>query len=119
MTSNLRKEQEEEARIIEKMQESKHQIDWNEQQIMILQQRLIDFERTQKEETTAQEMLNILSTDVRKNRELLMERYKKEISDKAYKLEEIDRILNEPLLNGAEFDALESDIRRMQREYKD
>lgn len=74
MTSNLRKEQEEEARIGDKLSEGKQQIEWNEQQLMLLQQRAIDLEKTQNDDTTAIEMLNILSTDVRKNREIIYER---------------------------------------------
>lgn len=53
MTSNLRKEQEEEAKLSEKMKEAKHQLDWNEQQMMITQQRLVDLSKTQAENVTA------------------------------------------------------------------
>lgn len=53
MTSNLRKEQEEEAKLSEKMRDAKNQLDWNEQQMLMTQQRLADLSKTQSENVTA------------------------------------------------------------------
>lgn len=88
MTSNLRKEQEEEAKFSEKMKEAKHQIEWNEQQMMITQQRLVDLSKTQAENVTAYDMLKIMRADVARSREMCIDRIGRELSDKQRKLEQ-------------------------------
>mmetsp|Transcript_27268 Transcript_27268/g.59882 ORF Transcript_27268/g.59882 Transcript_27268/m.59882 type:complete len:89 (-) Transcript_27268:1349-1615(-) len=70
-TSNLRREQEEEAILSEKIREAKMQIEYLEQQIMMAQQRVFDMEKTNAKDISAYQMLEFLKKDVQRNRSLL------------------------------------------------
>jgi len=70
-TSNLRREQEEEAILMEKLREAKMQIEYLEQQTMLAQQRVFDMEKTSSKDTSAVQMLDFLKRDVKRNRDLL------------------------------------------------
>lgn len=61
-------------------------------------------------------MLKILRDDVKRNREMCMDRLGRELSEKHKKLEQIENILNEPMMTSNDLDDLQNNIRKMQRE---
>lgn len=61
-------------------------------------------------------MLKILREDVKKNRQMCMDRLGRELSEKHKKLEQIENILNEPIMTSNDLDDLHSSIRKIQRE---
>jgi len=117
-TSNLRKEQEEEAILGEKIAEAKMQIDYLEQQIFMSQQRLFDLEKTANKDTSAVEMLDILRKDVKRNRELLYHQIQAEFNEKVKKLNEMESTLSEPSLTHKELEVIQSEINQLKRENK-
>jgi len=72
-TSNLRREQEEEALLMEKLREAKMHIEYLEQQIMIGQQRVFDLEKTKSSDTSAVQLLQLLKKDVQRNKDMMMQ----------------------------------------------
>ncbi len=67
-TSQLRKEQEEEVRISEKIQNYRNQFENAENQLMSLQQSLIDAQKSLSPNNSPEQMLLGIKNEVRKNR---------------------------------------------------
>jgi hypothetical protein len=61
-------------------------------------------------------MLKILRDDVKKNREMCIDRLGRELSEKHKKLEQIENILNEPMMMSGDLDDLQANIRKAQRD---
>lgn len=115
-TSILRKEQEEEARLYEKLQEQKGQLEWVEGNLMAAQQRLLDVKKISSGDTTALDMLNLLKQDVKRNREFCHERIGRELTEKMKRLEQVEQLLSQPLVTQSDVDALQNEVRILQRE---
>lgn len=118
-TSNLRREQEEEAILMEKLREAKMQIEYLEQQIMMAQQRIFDMEKTSAKDTNAYQMLEFLKKDVKRNRDVLFHQLTAELNEKGKKMQELSQTLSEPSLSHKELEVLQSEILFLQRENRE
>lgn len=120
VTSMLRKEQEEEARLCEKLGEQRYQLEQTEQLYIERSARLREMREMQQQdgEGSADAMLKMLRNEVTKNRQALS-RVKKESEEKLLKLGQIDSALSEPPVTKADIDRLEDEIASMQKEIAD
>lgn len=73
-TSQLRKEQEEEVRISEKIQSYRNQLENAENQLMSLEQSLTDARKNLSPNNSPEQMLNAIRNEVKRNREIVKER---------------------------------------------
>merc|ERR1712217_720529 len=89
VTSMLRKEQEEEARLAEKLNEQRYQLEQTEQMYIEKSGKLREMREAQQEggEGNAEAMLKMLRSDVQKNREAL-HRVRKESEEKFQRLKD-------------------------------
>ena len=115
-TSKLRKEQEEEAMLNEKLREQQQQLEWCEGNLLASQQRLLDVRKVTASDISAHEMLKLLKADVKKNREFCNERIGRELTEKVKRLEQVEQLLNEPIVNQKDLDEIANDTRLLQRE---
>ena len=115
-TSKLRKEQEEEARLVEKMDEQQAQLEWCEGTLLTTEQRLVDIRKAVSEETSAGDMLNLLKNDVKRNRDFCNERIGMELNEKSKRLEQMNKLLSEPVVTQTDIDSTQNEIRTLQRE---
>jgi intraflagellar transport protein 81 len=115
-TSKLRKEQEEEAMLNEKLREQQQQLEWSEGNLLAAQQRLLDSRKVSASSISAHEMLKMLKAEVKKNREFCNERIGRELTEKVKRLEAVEQLLNEPVVTQGDLDALAGDVRQLQRE---
>jgi intraflagellar transport protein 81 len=115
-TSKLRKEQEEEAMLNEKLREQQQQLEWCEGNLLAAQQRLLDARKVTASDISGQEMLKLLKADVKKNREFCNERIGRELTEKVKRLEQVEQLINEPLVSQNDIDSLNNDVRTLQRE---
>lgn len=83
---------------------------------MSAQQRLIDIKKVTASDTSATDMLNLLRTDVKRNREFCNERIGRELTEKIKRLEQVEQLLNEPIVSQKDLDSLGNDMRILQRE---
>lgn len=70
-TSDLRKEQEEEVRISEKIQSYRNQLENAENQLMSLEQSLSDAQKNLSPSNSPEQMLHAIRNEVKKNREIV------------------------------------------------
>jgi len=114
-TSMLRKEQEEEARLAEKLAEQRYQLEQTEQLYIERSARLREMREAQQQdgEGNAEAMLKMLRSEVMKNREALS-RVKKESEEKLQRLQQIDSALSEPPVTKQDIDTMEGEIDTMQ-----
>ena len=110
VTNLLRREQEEEARISDKIRTQKQQLEWVDQQLLSNQQRLIDAKKTFALDNTPEQMLAALRNEVKKNRQLCEERLRLEINEKKNKCDEIEGILTLPKIGGEELSQMENKV---------
>eukprot|EP00428_Durinskia_dybowskii_P055760 CAMPEP_0170320584 /NCGR_PEP_ID=MMETSP0116_2-20130129/61031_1 /TAXON_ID=400756 /ORGANISM="Durinskia baltica, Strain CSIRO CS-38" /LENGTH=712 /DNA_ID=CAMNT_0010573365 /DNA_START=43 /DNA_END=2179 /DNA_ORIENTATION=+ len=117
VTSRLRKEQEEEARLGEKLAEQRHALEQVEQLYLERSAKLRELREAHasNEEGSAEVMLRMLRSDVQKGREQL-ERVHRETDVKMGRLRELDEALNEPPVQPSDIDAVEGDIGALSRE---
>mmetsp|Transcript_45040 Transcript_45040/g.104338 ORF Transcript_45040/g.104338 Transcript_45040/m.104338 type:complete len:673 (+) Transcript_45040:88-2106(+) len=117
VTSMLRKEQEEEARLLEKLQEQRFQLEQTEQQYIERSARLREMREAQQQdaEGSAEAMLKVLRSEVQKNRDAL-NRVQRESEEKLRRMREIDVALSEPPVGKGDIDVLEGDINNMEAE---
>merc|ERR1712083_271471 len=111
------KEQEEEARLSEKLMKQRAQLEQTEQMYIERSARLREMREAQQQdgEGSAEAMLKMLRSEVQKNRDAL-HRVRKESEEKVTRLKEIDSALNEPPVTKADIDELEGQISNMQQE---
>lgn len=114
-TNLLRREQEEEARLTEKYRTQRQQLDWSDQQLLSAQQRLIDAKKSLSVDNSAEQMLQGLRAEVKKNRDLCNERLAIEIMEKRKKYEQVEQLLQEPPVSASEITKLESLIVNLRR----
>eukprot|EP00931_Biecheleriopsis_adriatica_P033598 TRINITY_DN1949_c0_g1_i3.p1 TRINITY_DN1949_c0_g1~~TRINITY_DN1949_c0_g1_i3.p1 ORF type:complete len:675 (-),score=255.40 TRINITY_DN1949_c0_g1_i3:83-2107(-) len=117
VTSMLRKEQEEEARLAEKLQEQKYQLEQTEQTYIERSARLREMREAQQQEGegSAEAMLKMLTIEVNKSREALT-RVRKECEEKIQRLRDVDNALSDPPVTKMDIDSLEGEIHAMQSE---
>mmetsp|Transcript_37518 Transcript_37518/g.105385 ORF Transcript_37518/g.105385 Transcript_37518/m.105385 type:complete len:671 (-) Transcript_37518:117-2129(-) len=117
VTSMLRKEQEEEARLAEKLQEQRFALESTEQLFVERSGRLREMREAQQEdgEGNAEAMLKMLRGEVKKGRDQLG-RVRKEIEEKHEQLGKIDAALSEPPVSKADIDSIEQDIHSMRED---
>merc|ERR1719502_2018387 len=111
VTSMLRKEQEEEARLGEKLAEQRHQLEQTEQLYIEKSARLRELREAQQQDNAgdAGAMLKMLRSEVTKNREALS-RVRKEAEEKLQRLQQIETALSEPPVTKQDIDKLEAEI---------
>lgn len=73
-TSQLRKEQEEEVRICEKIQSYREQLENAESQKMSLEQSLMDARKNLSPNNSPEQMLHAIRNEVKRNREIVKDR---------------------------------------------
>lgn len=115
VTNLLRREQEEEAIISEKIRTQKQQLEWVDQQLLATQQRLIDAKKTFALDNSPEQMLAALRNEVKKNRQLCEERLQLEINEKKNKCDEIEGILSMPKISNEELNQMESKVAFLKR----
>jgi len=117
VTSMLRKEQEEEARLAEKLAEQRYQLEQTEQMYIERSGQLREMReaQTQDGEGSAEAMLKMLRSEVQKNRDAL-HRVRKESEEKLQKLKDIDSALSDPPVTKGDIDSLQGEIDAMQSE---
>jgi len=113
----LRKEQEQEAMLAEKLAEQRYQLEQTEQLYIEKSAKLREMrEAAQADgEGNADAMLKMLRSEVTKGRQQ-MERIKRDNEEKMHKLREIDSALSDPPVTKNDIDQLEEDIVAMQGE---
>jgi len=113
----LRKEQEEEARLAEKLGEQRDQLEKMEQLYMEKSSKLRELREAQSAdgEGSAEAMLKMLRSEVEKGREAL-NRVKRESEAKFQRLREIDAALSDPPVTREDIANLEEEIGAMQGE---
>lgn len=114
-TSLLRKEQETEAKYVEKQQEQQNQLDFSEQ-LFNAKHRLMEARKTQSEETSAEKMLSMLQREVSKNKDLVNEVLGRELQDKMNRYQKMEMLLAEPVTTQQDLEAITNEVRRLQRE---
>ena len=115
-TSKLRKEQEEEALLNEKLSEQQQQLEWCEGNLLAAQQRLLETRKVTASDLSPQEMLKTLKAEVKKNRDFCNERIGRELTEKVKRLDQVEQLLNEPSVGQNDVDSLANDVRVLQRE---
>ena len=115
-TSKLRKEQEQDARLNEKERELQQMIEFFDQQVLTVKQRLIDMRKMTSQNIGSDKMLDNLRTDTRKNREINNEILGRELNDKRERLQRIEMLLQEPMTTQSELERLTNDVKRLQKD---
>jgi len=92
-TSKLRKEQEQDAKLNEKERELTNMIEFYEQQVLTVKQRLMDAKKVSNQNLGPDKMLENLRNETRKNRELNNEILGRELNDKRERLQRIELLL--------------------------
>mmetsp|Transcript_77555 Transcript_77555/g.251072 ORF Transcript_77555/g.251072 Transcript_77555/m.251072 type:complete len:668 (-) Transcript_77555:59-2062(-) len=120
VTSMLRKEQEEEARLMEKLQEQRYQLEQVEQLYIERSTRLREMREAAQADggASAEAMLRMLRNEVTKNRQALV-RVKRESDEKLQRLKDIDSALSDPPVTKSDIDDLEGHIHGMQADIQD
>lgn len=92
-TSKLRKEQEQDAKLNEKERELTNMIEFYEQQVLTVKQRLMDAKKISSQNLGPDKMLENLRNETRKNRELNNDIIGRELNDKKERLQRIELLL--------------------------
>lgn len=114
-TSQLRKEQEEEVRITEKIQSYRNQLEGAEGQLMSLEQSLTDAKKSLSPNNSPEQMLHAVKNEVRKNREIVRERMTVEYNERLKKLQQTEKMLAEPPITQNELMMLENTMTALRR----
>jgi len=114
-TNLLRREQEEEAKLSDKVRTQTQQYEWTEQQLYASQQRLVEAKKSLSIDNTPEQMLMGVRAEVKKNRDLCNERLANEINEKKNKLDQIQQLLSEPPVPQSELNKLENTVVMLRR----
>ncbi|KAM3147649.1 hypothetical protein pb186bvf_000456 [Paramecium bursaria] len=115
VTNMLRKEQEEEARLADKLRQQRSQLEWSDQQLLQAQQRLIDAQKSLSTDNTPEQMLLALRNEVKKNREISKDRLGFDLKERRRKLEQIEKLLKEPPITLNELNQMENNLMILRR----
>ena len=114
-TSQLRKEQEEEVRITEKIHSYRSQLESAENQLLSLEQSLTDAKKSLSPNNSPEQMLHAVKNEVRKNREIVKERMTVEYNERVKKLQQTEKMLAEPPITQNELMMLENTMTALRR----
>merc|ERR1711935_135236 len=114
--TELRKEQEQDAKLNEKERELTQMIDFYQEQVLTVKQRLLDAKKISTQNLGPDKMLENLRSDTRKNRELNNEVLGRELNDKRERLQRIELLLQEPMTTQSELERLTNDVKRLQKD---
>lgn len=114
-TSNLRKEQEEESNLENKLYNQKLQLEAAESTLLSAQQALNDSRKSISPNNTPEQMLAATKAEVKKNRDYLNNRLSIELSERQKKLGQIEKLLAEPPITQNELMTLEANLNNMRR----
>ena len=115
-TSNLRKEQETEAKHAEKQQEQQNYLEWCDQNLIQTKQRLMEAKKNSAENVSAERLLENLKREVARNRELVNDVLGRELQDKSNRYQKMEMLLSEPATTQNDMEQLTNEVRRLQRE---
>lgn len=110
----LRKEQETEAKYVEKQHEQRNQLEYSEQNLFNMKHRLMEQKKASAEETSAEKMLEMLRREVTKNRELVNEVLGREYQDKMGRYQKMEMLLAEPMTTQQDLEKITNEVRRLQ-----
>ncbi len=91
-------------------------IEFYEQQVLTVKQRLIDTKKISSLNLGPEKMLENLRNETRKNRELNYEIIGREHNDKRERLQRIELLLQEPMTTQSELERLTNDVKRLQKD---
>jgi uncharacterized coiled-coil DUF342 family protein len=91
-------------------------IEFFEQQVLTVKQRLMDTRKISNLNLGPDKMLDNLRTETRKNRELNNEIIGRELNDKRERLQRIELLLQEPMTTQSELERLTNDVKRLQKD---
>ena len=91
-------------------------IEFYEQQVLTVKQRVIDVKKIANQGLGPDKMLENLRTETRKNRELNYEIIGRELNDKRERLQRIELLLQEPMTTQNELERLTNDVKRLQKD---
>uniref|UniRef100_A0A7S4GQ01 IFT81 calponin homology domain-containing protein n=1 Tax=Oxyrrhis marina TaxID=2969 RepID=A0A7S4GQ01_OXYMA len=110
VTSALRKQQEEDARISERIREQRMQLDQVEQLHMMTRERYAELIAAQNsEDSSAESMLRHLRNDVSRSRDTLT-RLQRDAEEKQKRVMQLDEMLKLPTVTQSDIQRLESDV---------
>ena len=91
-------------------------IEFYEQQVLTVKQRLMDAKKVSNQNLGPDKMLENLRNETRKNRELNNEILGRELNDKRERLQRIELLLQEPMTTQSELERLTNDVKRLQKD---
>jgi len=97
----------------EKERELTNMIEFYEQQVLTVKQRLMDAKKVSNQNLGPDKMLENLRNETRKNRELNNEILGRELNDKRERLQRIELLLQEPMTTQSELERLTNDVKRL------
>jgi hypothetical protein len=100
----------------EKERELTNMIEFYEQQVLTVKQRLMDAKKVSNQNLGPDKMLENLRSETRKNRELNNEILGRELNDKRERLQRIELLLQEPMTTQSELERLTNDVKRLQKD---
>ena len=77
---------------------------------------MLDARKVTASDISAQEMLKLIKAEVKKNREFCNERIGRELTEKVKRLEQVEQLINEPVVTQSDVESLNNDVRVLQRE---
>lgn len=101
---------------MEKLREQQMGYEQSDTLFLNTKQRLIDMRRQRNDEISAEQMLDNLKNETKKNREIAYDRLERELQDKSKRIQELEVILSEPVTTQSEVDSLANDVRRFTKE---
>jgi len=115
VTSALRREQEEESKVMDQGREQQAALEMAEQRMAEARHRFEELQAAQRDDSPA-ELLERLEREVRENRRYLEEELPRGLEQSYTRLAEIERALSEPIKNQSDVEEMDAKVRRAQRE---
>jgi len=117
VTSLLRKEQEEEARLVERLHEQRLSLEQTEHALMEKSRKKMEMKAMQQKSEGAEAMLKHIRLECNRNRDIY-ERLKKELDEKDTRLRQLDSAMQEPSVTKQDVDDLQLEIRHLEETVK-
>lgn len=113
VTSLLRKEQEEEARLVERLHEQRLSLEQTEQSLMEKSRKKMEMKQVQSKSEGAEAMLKHVRAECDRNRDVF-ERLQKELDEKDQRLRQLDMAMLEPGVTKQDIDDLQAEIQGLE-----
>eukprot|EP00397_Hematodinium_sp_SG-2012_P019843 GEMP01020413.1.p1 GENE.GEMP01020413.1~~GEMP01020413.1.p1 ORF type:complete len:672 (+),score=176.12 GEMP01020413.1:115-2130(+) len=113
VTSMLRKEQEEEARLVERLHEQRQTLEQTEQMLMEKSRKKMEMRQIQSKSEGAEAMLKNARSENSRNRDVC-QRLQSELEEKEERLRQLDLVMQEPLVTKADIEDLSIEIRHLE-----